>query len=145
DLPVLYRAQVPVGVAGQPRAGVARHRGVGRPPRRAASARRKIVARGDVHPPDLLPVVRPDLAGVWLVAHGRIITTPARLPSRIARKSGSSRRPWGRGHLASPARCTSAGRGISRNTSGRSSKTKTIENRMPSADRADGNPQASIP
>jgi len=32
-----------------------------------------------VHPPDLLEVVRPDLADMRLAAHGRIITTPDRL------------------------------------------------------------------
>src|SRR5262249_17821491 len=74
-LPVLDGAKIAVRVAGQGRAGVGRHRLAGRP-RRRASAPREVAARGDVHPPDLVEVLRPDLADVQL-AHGRIIT-PAR-------------------------------------------------------------------
>src|SRR6185503_2269325 len=69
DPALLDGAEVAVRVAGQPRPGIARHRSVGRPRHRPASARREIVARGDVHPPDLLEIVRADLADVWL-AHG---------------------------------------------------------------------------
>src|SRR5262249_50733905 len=65
-------AEVAVRIAGQPRSGIARHRSVGWPRSRPTSAHHEVVARGDVHPPDLLEVVRPDLADVRL-AHGGII------------------------------------------------------------------------
>jgi hypothetical protein len=76
DPPLLDGAEVAVRVAGQPHLGVARHRGVGRPRRRPASADQEVVARGDVHPPDLLEVVRSDLADMRL-AHVRIIMQTA--------------------------------------------------------------------
>jgi len=56
-------------------------------------------------------------------------------------RSSRTGRPHGR-HSLDP----SAGlNGVSRRISGRSRSTKTIENRTPSADKTDGNPQASIP
>src|SRR5262249_8346705 len=72
DSPFLDGAEVAVRVAGQPRPGIARHRGVGQPRRGSTSAHHEVVARGDVHPPDLLELVRPDVADVRLT-HGRII------------------------------------------------------------------------
>jgi hypothetical protein len=62
-----------VGIAGEPRSRVARRRGVGRPRRRPTTAHHAVVARADVHSPNLFELVRPDLADVRLV-HRRIMS-----------------------------------------------------------------------
>src|SRR6185503_2837224 len=69
DLSLFDGAEVTVRVADQSHPGIARRRFVG-PPRRPASAHREVAARGDVHAPDLLELVRPDLADVQFT-HGR--------------------------------------------------------------------------
>jgi hypothetical protein len=70
DPSLLDGTEVAVRVAGQPSAGIARHRGVGGPYQRLAAAHQAVIARGDVDSPDLFELIRPDLADVWLAAHG---------------------------------------------------------------------------
>src|SRR5213593_3906996 len=101
DPPLLDGAEVAVRIAGQPRPGIARYRGIARPRRRPTSAHHEVVARGDVHPPHLLELIWPDVADVRL-AHGRIIQLRRLLARRRRRPppdwSGSKawRGPWAR-------------------------------------------------